>query len=82
MASMKVGAPERDVVIVWLPKGSKPGAGAFDGGERWTDLDAAIVHVREGGRRADMDAWIRCDGKFVLSPEDIVAAYAQCKPRR
>jgi hypothetical protein len=23
--------------------------------------------------------WIRCDGKFVLSPEDIVAAYPQVK---
>jgi hypothetical protein len=69
------------VVIVWLPKGKKPGTGAFDGGERWTDLDAAIVHAREKGRH-DMDAWIRCDGKFVLSPEDVAAAYGQLKERR
>ncbi len=74
-----IAGPERDVVIVWLAKGRKRGAVDFDRGERWTDLDAAIVHAREAGRRADMDSWIRCDGKFVLSPDDIAAAYDQLR---
>jgi hypothetical protein len=76
-----IAGTERDVVIVWVGKGSKPGPGAFDGGERWGDLDAAVVHAREQGRPG-MDAWIRIDGKFVLSPEDVAAAYAQCKEKR
>ena len=72
---------ERDVVLVWLPTGSKATDAEFETGERWLDLDNAIIHAREA-RREGMEAWIRCDRKFVLSPEDVVAAYAQSKLKR
>ena len=65
-------------MIVWLPKGSTATNVDFDGGERWPDLDDAVIHAREC-RQEGMDPWIRYERKFVLSPEDIVHAYAQSK---
>jgi hypothetical protein len=79
--AMVDAAPQRDVVLVWLPIGSKATAEDFARGELWVGLDDAIVHAREAVRRDEMLPWIRCDKKFVLSPEDIFAAYAQLKER-
>ena len=36
---------------------------------------------RETVRADRLMPWIRCDGKFVLSPDDIVAAYTDVKQR-
>lgn len=79
--AMVDATPERDVVLVWLPRGSKATPEDFARGEPWVELDHAIVHAREAVRRDGMLPWIRCDKKFVLSPEDIFAAYAQVKER-
>jgi hypothetical protein len=37
------------------------------------------VHAGETVRRDGKRPWIRCDKKFVLSPDDIVAAYPGVK---
>jgi hypothetical protein len=76
-------APKQDVVVVWLPKSQKATPADFARGEPSDDLDTAIVRARESlARQAGMLPWIRCDKKFVLSPEDVFAAYAQIKERR
>jgi hypothetical protein len=72
---------KRDVVLVWLPKGVKATGNDFAKGEAWDNLDAAIIHAREAVRADRRLPWIRCDGKFVLSPDDIVAAYTDVKQR-
>lgn len=72
-------APKRDVEIVWLPEGRTPTGEDFAAGERYHDLDGAIIFARECVRADRALPWIRCDGKFVLSPQDVVAAYAQLK---
>jgi len=69
----------RDVVLVWIPNGSKPADEDFAKGEPWHDLDSAIVHARESVRQDGRLPWIRCDKKFVLSPDDIIAAYPEVK---
>ena len=69
----------RDVVLVWIPNGSKPVDEDFAKGEPWHDLDNAIVHARESVRQDGRLPWIRCDKKFVLSPDDIIAAYPEVK---
>ena len=71
----------RDVVLVWLPKGSKPADEDFAKGEQWHELDNAIVHARESVRQDGRLPWIRCDKKFVLSPDDIIAAYPAVKEK-
>ena len=71
--------PNRDVVLVWLATGRRPTNEDFSAGERYPDLDQAIVHAHECVRADRALPWIRCDGKFVLTPEDIVAAYPQVK---
>ncbi len=79
---MAEAGPKQDVVVVWLPKSQKATPADFARGEPCGDLDTAIVQARESvARRAGMLPWIRCDKKFVLSPEDIFAAYAQIKER-
>jgi len=73
---------KRDVVLVWLPKGAKATGEDFATGEPWPELEAAIIHAHEA-RRADRQVpWIRCEQKFVLSPDDIVAAYGSMKDSR
>jgi hypothetical protein len=72
---------KRDVVLVWLPKGAKATGEDFAKGDSWPELDAAIIHAREAVRQDRRVPWIRCDGKFVLSPDDIVAAYGDVKHR-
>lgn len=71
----------RDVVLIWLPKGSKATGADFANGEQWNAFDDAVVHARETVRKDGHVAWIRCDQKFVLSPEDIAAAYPDVKRR-
>lgn len=73
---------ERDVVIVWLPSGRTATDEDFEKGEPWPDFDGAIIHAREAARQDGRVAWIRCDKKFVLSPEDIAAAYPDVKGQR
>jgi hypothetical protein len=73
--------PEQDVKLIWLPKGSSAMDADFAHGERWSDIDDAVIYAREQ-RREGMEAWIRCNGQFVLSPADIVQAYAQSKLSR
>ena len=70
---------KRDVVLVWPPKGRKPTAEDFAKGEPWPDFDSAIIHAHEAARQDGRVAWIRCDKKFVMSPEDIAAAYPDVK---
>jgi len=81
IARVVEAVPGQDVVIIWLPKGSAPSEADFGAGERWHDLDDAVVYAREAGRREGFDASIRCERKYLLSPEDIVHAYAQSKLR-
>ncbi len=76
---MKEAIHIRDVVLVWLPKGSKPTDEDYAKGEPWHHLDNAIVHARESERQDGKLPWIRCDKKFVLSPDDIIAAYPAVK---
>jgi hypothetical protein len=71
--------PERDVVLVWVPSGRKPTEAEYAKGEPWADLNKAIVHAGEIQRQDGMTPWIRYDKKFVFSPEDVFAAYAQLK---
>ncbi len=73
--------PKRDIVLVWLPKGAKATGDDFAKADPWPDLDAAIIHARETERPDRRVPWIRCDKKFVLSPEDIIAAYGDVKHR-
>jgi len=73
--------PKRDVVLVWLPRGAKATGDDFAKGEPWPELDDAIIHARETVREDRCVAWIRCDKKFVLSPDDIVNAYGDVKRR-
>ncbi len=72
---------QRDVVLVWLPKGAKATGDDFAKGDPWPELDAAIIHAREAVRKDQRVPWIRCDKKFVLSPDDIIAAYTDVKGR-
>jgi hypothetical protein len=72
-------AEDRDVVLVWLPKGSKATGEDFEAGEAWQEFDGAIIHAHEMVRPDGRVPWIRCDKKFVLSPEDIIAAYPDVK---
>ena len=74
-----MAAQGRDVELIWLPNGSKATGADFAGGEQWKTLDEAIVHAGETVRRDGKRPWIRCDKKFVLSPDDIVAAYPGVK---
>ena len=74
-----MAAQARDVELIWLPNGSKATGADFAGGEQWPSLDDAIVHAGETVRRDGKRPWIRCDKKFVLSPDDIVAAYPGVK---
>jgi len=74
-----VAANVRDVVLVWLPSGSRATGEKFAEGEKWPTLDDAIIHAGETVRQDGKQPWIRCDKKFVLSPDDIVAAYADVK---
>ena len=69
----------RDVELVWLPNGSKATGADFSAGEQWETLDDAILHAGETVRRDGKRPWIRCYKKFVLSPDDIVAAYPGVK---
>ena len=69
----------RDVVLVWLPKGSEPTDEDYAKGEPWHDLDNAIIHAWESVRQDGKVPWIRCDQKFVLPPDDIAAAYPDVK---
>jgi hypothetical protein len=71
--------PKRDVVLIWMPKGAKATGADFAKGEQWPELDAAIIHARETVRPDRQVPWIRCDQKFVLSPDDIIAAYGDVK---
>jgi len=71
----------RDVVLAWLSKGRVATGEDFAMGEQWHDLDNAIIHARESARQDGRLPWIRCDKKFVLSPDDIVAAYPDVKGR-
>ncbi len=48
-------------------------------GRPWQEFDGAIIHARETVRPDGRVPWIRCDKKFVLSPEDIIAAYPDVK---
>jgi hypothetical protein len=70
---------KRDVVLVWLPKGVRATGEDFAKGEQWPELDDAIIHAREAIRQDRHVPWIRCDKKFVLSPDDIIAAYGDVK---
>lgn len=74
-----VGTPKQDVVLVWVPKGTKAAGEDFANGEAWSDLEAAIIHAHEAKRQDRRVPWIRCEQKFVLSPDDIVAAYGSLK---
>jgi len=71
----------RDVVLVWLPKGTKATGADFAKGEQFHAFDDAVIHARETAREDGRVPWIRCDQKFVLSPEDIAAAYPDVKRR-
>ncbi len=71
--------PKRDVELVWLPKGAKATGNDFAKGEPWPALEDAIIHARETVRADRSVAWIRCDKKFILSPEDIINAYGDVK---
>jgi hypothetical protein len=73
---------KRDVVLAWLPKGRMATGEDFEKGEPWPDFDGAIIHAHEAARQDSRVAWIRCDKKFVLSPEDIAAAYPEVKGQR
>jgi hypothetical protein len=73
--------PKRDIELVWLPKGAKASGDDFAKGEPWPTLEDAIIHARETVRADRHVAWIRCDKKFLLSPEDIVNAYGDVKRR-
>jgi len=72
---------KRDVELIWLPKGSKATGEDFTNGEHWNAFDDAIIHARETVRQDGWVPWIRCDKKFVLSPDDIAAAYPDVKRR-
>jgi hypothetical protein len=77
-----VGTPKQDVVLIWLPKGAKATGADFAKGEAWSELEAAIIHAHEARRPDQQVPWIRCEQKFVLSPDDIVAAYGSMKDNR
>ncbi len=72
---------KRDVVLVWLPKGAKATGEDFAQGDPWPELEAAIIHAKEAVRQDRLVPWIRCDKKFVLTPNDIIAAYDDVKHR-
>jgi hypothetical protein len=79
---MTVATPKQDVVLVWLPKGTKATSEDFAKGEAWSELEGAIIHARETPRQDRQVPWIRCEQKFVLSPDDIIAAYGSMKDGR
>ncbi len=77
-----MAAPERDVVLLWLPSGRPAKGDDFAAGEAWPSLDAAILHAGAAKRADGKRPWIRCDKKFILSPDDIAAAYPDVKGPR
>jgi hypothetical protein len=73
---------DRVVELVWLPGGRQAKGADFADGEKWPTFDAAVLHAGEAKRPDGKRPWIRCDGKFILSPEDIAAAYPDVKGTR
>ena len=65
-----MAAQARDVELIWLPNGTKATGADFSAGEQWPRFDDAIVHAGETVRRDGKRPWIRCDKKFVLSPDE------------
>jgi len=70
--------PKRDIVLIWLPSGRRARLSDFAQGESFDDLEGAVTRALDAMPRG-MLPWVRCDKKFVLSPEDISMAHAQFK---
>ena len=70
---------DRLVELVWLPPGRQAKGDDFAAGETWPTFDAAVLHAGASKHPDGKRAWIRCDKKFILSPDDIAAAYPDVK---
>jgi len=68
--------PQRDVMLIWLPSGSKATLADFAQGARFDDVESAVIFAAKAPPNG-MLPWVCCERQFVMNPEDIVLAFGQ-----